>query len=234
MPRWISYTRARARAAGVRSAQDPAISVGSVPRGWKLIHPPFCQLCGDPVDGRVDQGYDCSACRRKRPAFVLARSAVRYRGPAIRMVHGFKYAAMTCLAGDLSEYLRACVAAHWHDHPIDAVTYVPLHATRERERGYNQAALLAKHLAAALDGLPLLRGALVRVRPTSTQTNLSARKRRENVRNAFRARDPDWLAGRRILLVDDVMTTGATAAECSRVLKEAGAAAVYVVTVARG
>ena len=200
----------------------------------ELVHPPFCRLCGDPVHGRIDRVYDCSTCRRRRPPFVMARSALRYREPANRLVHGFKYGAMTCLAADLAVYLRACVSTHWQDLAIDAVTYVPLHATRERERGYNQAALLARDLAASLDGLPLLRRALVRVRPTSTQTNLSAAQRRANVHNAFRARNPDWLAGRRILLVDDVMTTGATVTECSRVLKEAGAVEVSVVTVARG
>jgi len=129
--------------------------------------------------------------------------------------------------------LHACVNTYYAAVQFDAVTFVPLHARRERERTYNQAQLLAKGLAACMK-IQLLSNALRRVGFTRTQTDLNARQRRANVRGAFRALQPDWLEGRTILLVDDVMTTGATVGECARVLKEGEAAAVYVVTVARG
>ena len=140
---------------------------------------------------------------------------------------------MTHLAADLGSMLAACAAAHFADAGIDAVEGVPLHPRRKRERTYNQSALLAAEVARRL-GVPVLEGGLARVKDTRSQTAMNSAERRANVRGAFAARDPSWIEGRRILLVDDVMTTGATVAECARVLDEAGAACVFVVSVARG
>ncbi|MBI4161163.1 MAG: ComF family protein [Acidobacteria bacterium] len=114
----------------------------------------------------------------------------------------------------------------------DAVAPVPLHRSRRRLRGYNPAERLARPLARRL-GLPLLRRALRRTRPTPPQTGLPRRERLRNVRGAFRAPRPGRVQGRRILLVDDILTTGATAAECSRELLRAGAASVDLITAAR-
>jgi len=198
-----------------------------------VIGLPFCSLCGDPVEGLVEHSYRCSWCRRHRPAFDLARSAVRHRGGFRRALHAFKYDGAVWLRIDFLRLLEACVATHFTDIVFDAVTYVPLYPTRERHRTYNQAGTLARGLSARL-GVPLGRGLLRRVRATASQTELSAAARRSNVRGAFRAVHPRWIEGRRFLLVDDVMTTGATVNEVSRVLKEAGAVGVYVVTLARG
>ena len=110
---------------------------------------------------------------------------------------------------------------------------VPLHGRRQRDRTYNQARLLARDLARELQ-LPLAARCLVRVRSTESQIHLNARQRRANVRGAFQVRESEWVTGRSVLLIDDIMTTAATVNECSRVLKEAGAAAVHVLTVARG
>lgn len=198
-----------------------------------LIEAPFCSRCGDPVEGDIVRDYVCSACVDREPAFDRARSAVRFRGIVKDVLHRFKYSAATHLSHDLGTVLQACVRSHYGSLPLDAVAYVPLHAVKQRARTYNQARLLAGELARALR-LPLADGCLMRERDTGTQTHLSARERLRNVRGAFRVRHPGWVHGRRFLLIDDVMTTGATVGECARVLKEAGAAAVYVVTVARG
>ena len=144
-----------------------------------------------------------------------------------------KYMNFPCLAGDLAVFLRSCVTVHYSRVFLDAVTYVPLHPRKGRERTFNQCALLARKLAGLL-GLPLAAGLLSRTRFTQTQTDLSPGERRRNVANAFQAVKPSWIEGRRFLLVDDVMTTGSTVNEVSRTLKLAGAAAVYVATVARG
>ena len=195
---------------------------------------PFCSKCGDPAEGVIRDSYVCGFCRKYSPGFDLARSAVRYRGPIRDALHAFKYYREVRLAKDLSRLMGACVRAHYPRLRPDAVAYVPLYGRRERSRTYNQSRLLAGALSRDLK-LPLASVHCVkRVRETETQTGLNARQRRTNVREAFRVGDPDWIEGRSLLLVDDVMTTGATVAECAGTLREAGAAAVYVVTVARG
>jgi ComF family protein len=198
-----------------------------------LIQAPFCARCGDPVEGAITRDFICSACVDRPPAFAQARSAVRFRGPVKDVLHRFKYSAATHVSRDLATLLHACVRTHFGRESIDAVTYVPLHPVKERARTYNQARLLAGDLA-RLMCVPMADGCLARERHTATQTRLSAKERARNVRGAFTARNEGWILGRYFLLVDDVMTTGATVAECSRVLKEAGAAGVRVVTVARG
>ena len=197
-----------------------------------IIQPPYCAICGDPVDGAIEHEYACAWCTRRRPAFELARSAARYRGALKDILHRFKYSHATFVEDDLVSLLSGCARAHFPCSDVDVVTFVPLHRRKERERTYNQARLLASGLAREL-GKPMAACAL-RVRSTSTQTHLTAEQRAANVKNAFLAREPAWLDGRTVLLVDDVMTTGATVNECARALKDGGAARVFVATVARG
>jgi len=198
-----------------------------------LIHPPFCTLCGDPVDGEITRDYICSLCVDRKPAFDHARSALRFKGGIKDVLHRFKYSNATHMAADLATLLSACVRTHYNRECFDAVSFVPLHPVKERSRTYNQARLLAGHLAGIM-GLPLAGGCLSRIRQTGTQTRLNMKARMKNVAEAFRADCPEWIEGKNFLLVDDVMTTGATVAEISREMKSAGAGRVCVVTVARG
>ena len=200
---------------------------------YAVVSAPFCSICGDPVDGRVENVYQCSFCRRDPPHFDLARSALRYRDGVRDAIHALKYSRLPCLSGDLVQWLVASHDSYYAGYTFDGVVCVPLHVRRYRERTYNQSELLAGLLACKLRITPLLR-CLHRVRATESQISLNAKQRRANVRGAFAVRDAEWVKGRRLLLVDDVMTTGATVNECARVLKEAGAAGVYVLTVARG
>ncbi len=200
---------------------------------FALITGPACGRCGDPADGNVYHGYTCWWCKRENVHFDRARSALRYFGSLQRTLQQFKYNAYVWLAGDLSEYLEACVNVHYDARLIDAVVPIPLFVRKERQRTFNQSALLGRHLARSL-GLPFYGNSVVRIRDTGSQVALNARQRRGNVRNAFRVICRERIDGRSILLVDDVMTTGATVNECSRALKEAGAVEVNVVTVARG
>jgi ComF family protein len=195
----------------------------------QIVQPPYCERCGDPVDGQVPGAYTCAWCARRAPGFDRARS----RGVLKELLHRFKYGRMTHLSVDLVRLLTACVDTHYARGLVDAVAFVPLYPRRERERSFNQSRLLAQGVARFLQ-VPVARRCLTRVRPTATQTDLNASQRRANVRGAFAAANEDWIEGRRFLLVDDVMTTGATVDECSDVLKRAGATAVYVATVARG
>ncbi|MCX7009894.1 MAG: ComF family protein [Kiritimatiellaeota bacterium] len=198
-----------------------------------FVRQPFCLHCGDPVEGRVDEAFTCQWCDELDPAFDYARSVVRYRGPVQRMIQDFKYHAAHHLAPDMIRLLMAGLHTAPEFGSLDALCCVPLHRVRLRQRGYNQSALLAQGLAKEL-GLPFLRRALVRVRQTGTQTHLTAHERVTNVHGAFAVRRPAAVAGKALLLIDDVMTTGATLHEASRVLKEAGAAKVCCLTVARG
>jgi len=200
---------------------------------FALVEAPHCSLCGDPVDGRVENVFRCSFCRRHPPHFDLARSALRYRGNLREVIHAFKYSGMSCVSKDLVRWLTACHQVHYSGIDIDAVTCVPLYGRRQRDRTYNQSSLLAHDLARELH-IPLFVRCLRRTRSTQSQVKLNAKQRRDNVRGAFSVRDGEWVEGRRLLLIDDIMTTAATVNECSRVLKQAGAASVYVLTLARG
>lgn len=197
------------------------------------VEPPFCTLCGDPVSGSIQHDYTCFACARETPAFDRARSAVRYEGGVGEALRRLKYGNALWTVQDMAGLLLACVQAEFPGMPFDLLTAVPLHSSRRRERGFNQSALLGGALARLLH-LPFREGLLRRVRPTVTQTGLTAPQRTANVCGAFRIGLLARPAGRRILLVDDVMTTGATVSACAKVLQKGGADAVYVVTVARG
>lgn len=197
------------------------------------VEPPFCNLCGDPVAGSVDHDFICYACSAEKPSFEGARSAARYDGVVGEALRQLKYGKALWLAPDMAVLLRNCLVAEYAGVVFDLVVPVPLHHVRQRERGYNQSAILAAELGRLL-GCPALPAAVRRIRPTSTQTNLTAPQRLTNVNNAFQSRKRMRLAGRRVLLVDDVMTTGATVNACAQALKKGGAVSVHVVTVARG
>jgi len=200
---------------------------------FHYVQPPFCSRCGDPVPGHIDHEYLCVYCSRHAPAFDGARSAVRYEGAAGMAIRAIKYQWATWLIPDLTGLLEACRQAHYDLLRFDGVCYVPLHPVKRRERGFNQAALLAERLARR-HRMPLYRGLLRRTRDTGSQTRLTAAQRASNVAGVFEVVRGGRAMGQRLLLIDDVMTTGATVNECARVLKKAGAESVYVLTVARG
>jgi ComF family protein len=149
------------------------------------------------------------------------------------MVLSLKYYGALWLARDLSLLLSLAFHNRFADIEVDIMMPVPLHRRKFRERGFNQAWSLVQGLARRLD-IPATDHCLLRSRYTATQTNLTVTQRAANVKRAFDARWPEWLEGRRVLLVDDVMTTGATMNACARALKENGAARVYALTAARG
>lgn len=202
--------------------------------GFKVITAPYCSVCGDPVDGKIENVYECSNCRHNTPYFDCARSAVRYIGTVKEVIHQFKYRKQACLAQDLVKWLIAGYNVNYANFDIDAVIAVPLYVRRERERTYNQSALLANLLAKELK-LEAYTKCVKRIRDTGSQVSLNSRQRRINIRHAFAVNDAAWVTGKKLLLIDDVMTTGSTVNEIARVLKkDASADAVYVLTVARG
>ncbi len=197
------------------------------------IEAPFCVCCGDPVAGDIQHDYTCFACSRETPSFDFARSAMRYEGAIGMALRALKYKQAVWLAADLSALLFACVLAEYSEVKFDYITAVPLFPARFRARGFNQSALLAASLSRRMK-LPYKRTATRRIRSTTTQTGLTAPQRTANVHAAFRQGLFAPAKDKRVLLVDDVMTTGATVNACAKALKKGGAKTVHVVTVARG
>jgi ComF family protein len=197
------------------------------------VEAPFCDLCGDPVAGAVDHDFICYSCSAEKPAFNGARSAARYDGVVGDALRKLKYEQALWLAPDLAVLLKNCLQAEYPDYSFDLLVPVPLFHVRRRHRGYNQSALLAHELGKIM-GSPSCASVLRRIKPTTSQTNLTAKERLSNVSKAFQSKNEARLAGRKVLLVDDVMTTGATVNACCKALKKGGAATVHVVTVARG
>ena len=191
-----------------------------------------CPRCGFPFGPHV--GPRRGACPSCRPGlrFRRAVAAWRYEGPGRELVHRWKY--RPALAGHdlLVERLADLLRGEPFTGEIDVVVAVPMHWRRRMVRRFNPSEVLAADAAKRLD-LPYCRGALVRVRHTPSQVRLNRSERLENVRGAFRVRRPGRIAGQCVLLVDDVVTTCATVAECSRALRLAGARAVYVAALAR-
>ncbi|MCL2104271.1 MAG: ComF family protein [Kiritimatiellaeota bacterium] len=191
-----------------------------------------CDLCGQRVEGNVTHSFVCGACQSDRPQFDRARAAADFSGSLREQILAFKYHHALWMRQDLCDVLEGTVRTFFHPAVIDVVMPVPLYRLRQRERTYNQSALLAEELARRL-GRRLDTQSLARVRETRTQTRLNAAHRRTNVAGAFQVKRPEWVAQRCVLLVDDVMTTGATLDECARVLKKAGARTVWAATLAR-
>jgi ComF family protein len=174
----------------------------------------------------------CARCRRRRNSLAAGASLGPHEGSLRLAIHALKYRGHRRVAPQLASALWSTPAVKALIDPGALLVPVPLGKRRRHERGFNQAELVARALA-RMSGARLVPGALVRRRSTPPQTQLSARARRANVRGAFAAPRPARLRNRIVVLVDDVYTTGATARECARVLKAAGAAEVRVVTAAR-
>jgi ComF family protein len=201
--------------------------------GLPIVHFPFCDRCGVPVAGKIDHIYTCHDCEERGPAYEQARSAARFEGAVRELVHQLKYNQAFWVVPDLTDLLEAAFRAHFAEAGVELIVPVPLHRARHRDRGYNQSALLAGALSRRLR-VPASPRLLRRVKDTGTQTHLTAAARLLNVRGAFHVASPRMASGRSVLLVDDVMTTGATLDECARVLRKAGAARVLALSVARG
>jgi competence protein ComFC len=202
-------------------------------RQVRFIQGPCCRRCGLPFEGEVSVPFECANCREMQLHFSSARSAVAARGPVLEAIHRYKYRQALWFEPFLAGLLIRQAGPRLAGQGWNWIVPVPLHGTREREREFNQAERLARRLGEAVR-IPVMPQALRRRRPTHTQTLLTRQQRAANVHNAFAVRRGCHLSEQRIVLVDDVFTTGATTSACAEALRAAGAAEVCVWTVARG
>jgi ComF family protein len=195
--------------------------------GFELLRSPVCARCGRPFVSPYGGDHLCGACLTAPPIFDRARSAAVYGGVMREAIHLFKYRHRTALARPLAGIL----AAAGDIGSYDLLVPVPLHRRRLRRRGYNQALLLARELGRRCR-VPVAVHGLQRIKRTRPQTSLTADERRRNVRGAVVCRGA-LFRNSRVLVIDDVYTSGSTVNECARVLKHSGAAVVDVLTLAR-
>jgi ComF family protein len=203
------------------------------PGGVRFIVPPFCQKCGLPFAGDISEPFACANCGELELAFDFARSAVAAQGVVLDVIHRYKYHHALWFEPFLSQLLITAATPTLTGAPWDLVVPVPLHTLRQREREFNQAERLGRRLAEAI-GVPLNTRVLRRVKQTQTQTMLSRPQRHQNMEGAFQVESGGLPDGARVVLVDDVLTTGSTTSACAGALRQAGASCVGVWTLARG
>ena len=192
----------------------------------------YCRRCGQPLRQGGAHCFHCRGSKSKKYPCAYIRSAVVFNPQVRALVHPFKYAHQTYLAASLGGWLGQA----WPDfdvlHTAQLLMPVPLYPAKQKKRGYNQAALLARQLG-RITGLMVDENSLCRIRNTPSQTGFGREQRAENMKGAFVCRQPEAVKGKVVLLIDDVATTGATLEACAAALKQAGAKQVMAYTLAR-
>ena len=204
------------------------------------VESPFCICCGIPFKSRQGQDHYCGACTASGKKFSFARAPLVYDRIITEVIHCFKYRGKIQLARPLGELLLTAFMFFWDKDSIDIILPVPLHPSRFRRRGFNQAHLLIRNwpdMAARGFGdfspIRIERDVLIRKLPTAPQTALGRAQRAVNIKNAFDLNREEAIVDKRVLLIDDVYTTGATVNECGRLLLSRGVHQVDVLTLAR-
>ncbi len=200
--------------------------------GIKFNRSPLCSRCGIPFDEAGKEDHICGECLSSAPAFSVARAVGRYETVLMDVIHKFKYGGKTSVGQKLGKLMAEFVYPAFNIMDYSLIIPVPLHPRRLRQRGFNQAVILAgeisRHFSMSLDFL-----SLKRVVFTESQASLGKEKRASNVKAAFAVADAGKVMGQKIILVDDVITTGSTVNECARALLKNKAEEVAVLTLAR-
>ncbi len=207
---------------------------------FSAVESPICSTCGIVFHSRAGEDHLCGDCLNAPKSFGMARSAGVYDKVVMAAIHCLKYNGKIQLARPLGVLLFLIFCRYWNENHPDLIIPVPLHNKKLRQRGFNPSFLLVKEWDAITRALgngfpviPVKRDTLSRTKWTKSQTGLGRQERLKNIKNAFSVNDPSKVKGKKILLIDDVYTTGATAKECSKVLLNAGASHVDVLTLAR-
>jgi ComF family protein len=195
------------------------------------IELPYCSVCGIPFDSKEVGDHPCGTCITEKKYFTMARALGSYKGSLREVIHRWKYQESSYLSGLFGEWMEKGLRQYWPPSFFDLFIPVPLHKKRLKERGFNQALLLAKELSHRT-GIPYRKKAIQKIKYTLPQVKLGIAEREKGVKGAFHLVEKEVLRGKTILLIDDVYTTGATANECSKILLAGGAARVDVFTLA--
>jgi ComF family protein len=202
---------------------------------WQKLErnlPPFCASCGRRLDKLSIAKNICSSCLKSKFYFDRAFSPCAYMGTIKKLIHEFKYSGKDYLGEPLGRLMNEFIQDYRLPiEYLDFIIPVPLHKSRLREREFNQAQLLSEKVAKEFNK-KVLPDVLVRNRPTKTQTDLDFEERRKNVEKSFTVNDPGLIKGANLLLIDDVLTTGATSSEAAKALKDSGAGVIFVMTLA--
>lgn len=193
---------------------------------------PFCSVCGLPLPALENSASDfCGSCLSHPPVYDKARYGVYYEQQAREAITKFKFNASLFNVRPITELLIEAFNRHYADDKLDAILPIPVHQRRLINRGFNQVVTLAKKLSDATS-IPLDRTTLVKIRNTDPQVGLPRSKRIMNLKNVFRISCPEKIANRRILIIDDVSTTGTTVSEAAKTVKKAGADFVAILVLA--
>lgn len=228
---------ASANSNAFRNAMGPFLCPACLD-GFQTAASPLCPACGEVFQSRQGEDHLCGPCIQSPRKFRKARAVGVYEKGLLKAVHCLKYKGRRELARPLGRLLLAGFREHFGPDEIDLILPVPLHSKRMRMRGFNQSLLLLQHWQKGLNsngagGIAIVPELLKRLKPTSPQTGLGRDDRMKNLRGAFAVTDPKKIKNRRVLLVDDVYTTGATVDACAGALLKSGAARVDVLTLAR-
>ena len=201
------------------------------PRPWPRLERPFCERCAEPFPRPVAESFVCANCGEREWSLSRLRAAYLEKGSVRETILGFKYRQQFHLRPWLGRWLEDGFRKYYADEKWDALVPVPLHPERRRKRGFNQSEEIATWLARRV-GIPVMEG-LRRVRPTVPQARLSRAERLRNLRGSLALAGGFDPRGKRLVICDDVFTTGATADACARILRRAGAEEIVALTVAR-
>ncbi len=194
---------------------------------------PFCEICGLPLTKFDHCSHDlfCGSCMSNAPAYDKARYGVYYEDAVRSAITRFKFHASLFNVRPIAEFLIDAFNRHYADESIDVILPIPIHRKRLIERGFNQVITLSKKLSHST-GIPIERTSLIKKRHTKPQVGLPRSKRILNLKNAFLVSKPERICGKRVLIIDDVSTTGATVSEAAKAVKKAGASYTAVLVLA--
>ncbi len=204
---------------------------------FSSIAPSFCRYCGNPFQSPVSENHVCGRCITHPRSYEQIRSAGVYQDALMQTIHQLKYGGKIQLARPLGRLLFGAFVQYFNDIAMDWIVPVPLHRSKLRSRGFNQVTLLLKewpNLAKTkILSIDFNGRLLKRIRKTPSQTGLGRKNRQSNIKGAFKVLDPEAVCKKQVMLVDDVLTTGATVEECAKTLLNHGAAGIYILTLAR-
>ena len=216
---------------GVAVHPHPPLGVcGGCQAEVKLIAPPHCQGCGRTLTGKMPR---CAECRTESYAFDQAYACAAYQGAMRQLIHAFKFENRKYLKHFFVKTMTEFMNSHLTAATVDGILPVPIDKDRRLERGFNQSELISMEISRVF-GIPHSSGNLIHLRPGAVQSQLAKNQRQLNVKGAFLVRNADEFHSKRLLLIDDILTTGYTASECAKMLKKAGATSVTVLALARG